>query len=1256
MADLGLDATGHPILGAAVRPADGDGHVLTGRVTRQRPSWLVDHVVLDTMPVPGAAQLEWALRAADECGCAAVEELVLQTPLVVPEQGGLSVQVVVGRAGDDGRRDVGIYSRADADWTCHATGVLSATPISAASGEPGEAGAVAWPPTGAEPVGIDDFYERTAAAGYGYGPAFQGLRAVWRDGRDVLAEIELPEPVEDRDGYGVHPVLVDAALHSLLLIGRFGDERVWLPFTWNGVTLHAVGATSVRVRLSPLGTELDRGVRMTITDPLGAPVLEVDSVVLRQADARQLRAAGERPPDGLYTVDWTELPVLADHAGVPPEARDWAALGSVPAEWGLPGHADLDALVAALEAGAPVPRVVLAGVGPADGDDGLALVKTALGLVRGWLAEPRLADARLVILTRGAVSTAGDVDLSGAGVWGLVRSAQSEHPGRFVLLDLDPRSGAGPVAVAAAVAGALDADEPQIALRDGALLVPRWAGAGAATELAGPAGHPAWRLATAGTATLENVSPVPCPEVLEPLEPGQVRVAVHAAGVNFRDVLIALGMYPDEGVFAGSEGAGVVLDVAPDVTGLKAGDRVMGLFEGAFGTVAVADARMVAPMPPGWIPRVAAGVPVAYLTAWYGLVDLAGLDAGESVLIHAATGGVGMAAVQIARHLGAEVYATASPGKHAVLERMGVDEGHRASSRDLGFEDAVRRATGGRGVDVVLNSLAGEFTDASLRLLADGGRFVEMGKTDLRDPERVAADRPGVRYRSFDLVGDAGPERVGAMLATLMGLFRDGALDPLPVEAWPLGRAREAFRFMSQAKHTGKLVLDVPAPLDPDGTVLITGGTGTLGGLVAEHLVRTWNLRRLLLVSRRGLQAPGAGELVARLEGLGADITVAAADVTDPAGVTDTIAGIDPRHPLTAVVHAAGVLDDVTVASLTPERLERVWAAKATAAANLHTATAGLRLGLFVIFSSAAAAAGSPGQAGYAAANAYCDALAAHRRARGLPGLSIGWGLWASASAMTGHLTESDLSRMGRTGFTPLGDERGLALMDAACRHGRPHLLAVDLDAGVLAGGPSHTVPAPLRALAAAHRPGRSRATAAAPGERPDGLLGRLAGLSPAEQNRLLLTLVRTHAATVLGHSGPAAVSAETPFKELGFDSLTAVELRNRLSAATGLRLPPALVFDYPEATVLAAHLRRELAPDGTEPPPGDPVDPLLSDLGRIEGALTALPMEGDARDRVARRLHALLATLDAAAGAPGDDLLDGASDEEMFEFIDREL
>ncbi|MEU5431275.1 SDR family NAD(P)-dependent oxidoreductase, partial [Streptomyces olivoreticuli] len=1069
--------SGHALLPSAVSLADG-GVVLDGRISAKGAGWLGGHVVAGTVLVPGTALVEWVLRAADEAGCPTLEELTLQAPLVLPESGSLDVQVVVGAAGEQGRRDVRVYSRPErgaAVWACHAVGELSRE---SADRPPRQAGQ--WPPPGSEPVDVTGFYERVAAAGYEYGPAFQGLRALWRHGADLLAEVELPEQAGDAGGFGIHPALLDAALHPLLAQrdeDASGGGQVLLPFTWSGVSLWATEATTVRVRLAGLRGGAEETVRVSVTDPAGGPVVDVAALRLRAADAQQVRAAAGPGTDGLYQLQWTPLSVPAADGPGAGDDTGWAAVGGL--DLGGDRYPDVGALVDAAASGTPAPGLVFAAVDTGAGDE-LDVTGRVLGLVQEFLAAPRLDQARLVFVTRGAVDAAdpdddtgapGDPDLAGAAVWGLVRSAQSENPGRLVLLDVD-----GPLgpdtrdAVVGAVRGAVDADEPQIALRGGTALVPRWARATGPAELTGPPGERAWRLVGGSSGTLDAVTAVACDAALRPLEPGQVRIAVQAAGVNFRDVLIALGMYPDPGALPGTEGAGVVTEVGPGVTRLSVGDHVMGMLDGAFGPWAVADARTLAPVPQGWDTRQAAAAPAAFLTAWYGLVELARLRAGESVLIHAATGGVGMAAVRIARHLGAEVFATASPGKHGVLEEMGVDAAHRASSRDPGFEESIRQSTGGRGVDVVLNSLTGEFIDASMRLLKDGGRFLEMGKTDIRDPELVALEYPAISYEAFDLVVDTGAERLGGMLDRLAELFASGDLSPLPVTAWPLGRAREAFRFMSRARHTGKLVLDVPVPLDPDGTVLITGGTGTIGAAVAEHLARTGESTRLLLVSRSGPAADGAPELAARLEELGAEATFVAADVSEPGAVAGLIAGIDPAHPLTGVVHAAGVLDNALIESQSTESLARVWRAKAAAARQLHEKTHGVRLGMFVMFSSFASTLGTPGQANYAAANAYCDALARHRRAQGLTGLSVAWGLWETASGLTGTLSAADRARIDRYGIRPTGAARGCALLSAARAHGRPDLLALDLDARVPAASPS-AVPVVLRALAAAGAP-----------------------------------------------------------------------------------------------------------------------------------------------------------------------------------------
>ncbi|WP_170066517.1 polyketide synthase dehydratase domain-containing protein, partial [Streptomyces sparsogenes] len=693
----GATSLTHPLLAATAPLADG-GVLLTGQVpAADHEGWLTEHTIADAVLLPATALLDIALRAADHTTTPHVDELLLQQPLTLDPDHPLSLQVIVSPPDDSGHRTLDIYARSQsappAEWTRHATATLTDEPAA----EPPIAEAeAAWPPPGAEAVDVTGFYDRAAADGYHYGPSYQGLRAVWRHGDDLLADIALPgadRSDHTADSLAIHPALLDAALHPLLATADNPDGEIWLPFSWSGVTLHATGATHVRARITPQG---DNDYRLVLTDATGRTVLTADTIASRPLDTARLRPRG--PGDGLYHVRWTAMPVPAGSATA--VADGWAVLGEAgdgglaDAVATLASYPDVAALAAAMDDDTPVPPVVLTGLAPATGGDADA-VADVLATAREWLAEPRLAESRLVVVTHDAAVTedtdngpdGGDVDPVAAGVWGLIRSAQSENPGRFTLLDLARRDAGSTPDVVEVLRAALDADEWQVAVRDGRALVPRLMADDAAARIVPPVGAPAWQLVMTDerAGTVDGLAPEECPEVLEPLAPGQVRVAVRAAGVNFRDVMVTLGVVPDRRGLGG-EGAGVVLDVAPDVTSVAVGDRVMGLFQGSFGPITVADARALVPIPPGWTDRQAAAVPIAFLTAWYGLVDLAGLKAGESVLIHAATGGVGTAAVQIARHLGAEIYATAGPGKHHVLEAMGIDEAHRASSRDLDFE------------------------------------------------------------------------------------------------------------------------------------------------------------------------------------------------------------------------------------------------------------------------------------------------------------------------------------------------------------------------------------------------------------------------------------------------------------------------------------------------------------------------------------------------------------------------------------------
>ncbi|MEU8784991.1 type I polyketide synthase [Streptomyces sp. NPDC048637] len=872
---VGLCAADHPLLGAAVTVAGSDSMVFTGRLSLATHAWLADHAVLGRVILPATAYLDLAVSAGDRTGCDHLAELTLEAPLVVPEHGAVHLQVAVSAPDAAGWRPFTVHSRPVAGddgtpWTRHAQGVLATAP----GKEPGNLSS--WPPEAAEPVGPGDWYEAFAEAGFTYGPVFQGLGSVWRRGDELFAEVALPEQYRgDAARFTLHPALLDAAVQTLLVGGRdesgAGDGGAMLPFAWRGVTLHAEGATALRVRLTPAGDPATFSV--LVTDTAGRPVASADALTLRTVTRAQLPDARPAGPAALLRLDWRAAPSLPPR----PEVARWAVLGSPSgggsADAGIAealddagvhaeSYADLDALAAAAATGMTMPDTVLLVCGPESREDALSvreLLATTLATCRHWLAEERFAGSRLVLVTRGAVAAeAGeDVrDLAGAALWGLVRSAQLEHPDRLRLLDLDDSAASGGV-----LADAVAAAHPQAVLRAGELRLP---------------------------------------------------------------------------------------------------------------------------------------------------------------------------------HLG-RVEAPGAPG----------------------------------------------------------------------------------------------------------------------------------FAF------------------DPEGTVLVTGATGALGRLTARHLVTRHGVRHLLLASRSGPAADGAQALLAELAEEGAEASLVACDLSEREAVAGLLDSIPEDHPLTAVVHIAGVVDDGVLTTLSDEQFDRVLRPKADAARLLHELTKDRNLSAFVLFSSAAGTFGSAGQANYAAANALLDGLAHHRAAQGLPATSLAWGLWAERSGMTAGLADTDRSRMARDGMQPLSADDGLALFDAALTAGDPALVTVGLGRGGLG---------PLTGSAA---PGRPRRTVPAAGEDKDDLLARLSAAGPAEREALLLEVVRRRVAGVLGHGSSQEIEPDRGFTELGFDSLTAVELRNQLGTLTGTRLPPTLVFDFATPRELASRLGKELAapalpqpgsgesgdrPSGTEP------------------------------------------------------------------------
>ncbi|MFJ6442208.1 type I polyketide synthase [Streptomyces sp. NPDC091649] len=1141
--------------GFAMRPLElpSGQTVFAARLDRDRYPWLADHRVRGTVLVPATAFLALLTESGEAAGVPVVEELTLGVPLSVPEDRAVDLRVLLEPADAEGHRRLTVHARPEdaAAWTAHASGAL-APGGPAAEAAPSSA---AWPPADASRIDLSDAYLRLAARGYGYGPAFAGLRRMWVRGSDIFAEAALPDGTAEGSGATAHPALLDAALHAAIL--QSGGEPA-VPFAWRDVTLAPSATRELRVRISTEGDE----ITVHCADTLGRTVATVGSLTLRPLTEGAVPGGARPDEEGVgLALHWAPVPEALE-----PLAPDaWATLStSGPAPSALGSAHDFPGLDAVTR---PAPSVLVAALGGDGSEDTLpadvdALAGETTDLLQSWLADPAFASARLAVLTRGAQSVVDREPvrhLASSVITGLVRSAQAEHPDAFQLIDVDDDP-----ASLRALPRALATGEPEVAVRAGELLRPRLRTPSGGT-LREPDGHRAWRLDVTSKGTLDHVALLPHPEAEARLGPREVRIEVRAAGLNFRDIAVGLGLVASEKTM-GSEGSGVIVETGADVTGLAPGDQVFGVFERSLGPLAVADERMVRPLPAGWSHAQAASVPIVFITAYQCLVEVAGVRPGESVLVHTATGGVGLAAIQLVRHLGGEVFATASAGKQDTLRAWGVPEDHIASSRTLDFADAFRAATGGRGVDVVLNSLSKDAIDASLRLLAPGGRFAEMGKTDIRDTARTEAEHPGTTYRAYNILG-VSPDRIGEVLDELIALFESGALAHLPLRTWDVHEGRTPLRMLSRAKQRGKLVLTMPRTVDPDRPALVTGGTDGLGAQVARHLVTAHGVRRLLLLSRRGPDTPNAAALRAELTASGAEVAVVACDVSDRAALAKVIA----ENPPGSVFHTAGVLADAPLTQLTPARLRAVTAPKAHGAWHLHDLTRDLDLSAFVLFSSASGVIGSPGQANYTAANTFLDALAQHRRAQGLEATSVAWGLWAEPTGMTSHLSERAVDALAGIGIAPIATDRALRLLDEALASAGP--LRVPLRPALTGIRPGSRAARLFEELTGPDAPAPAGGQDLTPRTREPGPTPRTE--QPSEE--VFLALVRSHAADVLGYGDATAVGTDEGFRDLGFDSLLSVDLRNRLNAATGLRLPADAVLKNPTPRALVESMIKAL-------------------------------------------------------------------------------
>ena len=810
--------------------------------------------------------------------------------------------------------------------------------------------------------------------------------------------------------------------------------------------------------------------------------------------------------------------------------------------------------------------------------DAKRVAGSALALVQG-VADADLTPAGgMWFITCGAqvLEQERGGQLAGATLWGFGKVAAREaHQLQPRMIDLDPGDA---VSLADIVNELMYPDsETHIAYRFGRRQGARLIRAAAVTDRLALPDEPGWTLEPDAGGSLDAIQVVLEPE--QPLKPGEVRAAIEAFGLNFRDVFIALGLVDD---FMGGEFCGRVLEVGGGVSSVAVGDRVVGMTFRNYGSETVTLEKMIAPAPPGFSVAELATIPTAFVSAALSF-ELSGLNAGDRVLIHAGAGGVGLAAIQLAQAAGAEVFATASARKRDYLRSLGVE--HVFDSRTTAFGQEILAATDGAGVDMVLNSLTGEgFIEASLSCLAQGGRFVEMGRVDILSEEEMAAVRPDVSYAllMIDVLKEEEPARAGDILRRVMARLAAGELTPLIHARWPVAEVGRAMKCMQGGRHIGKIVFTnsplARGRLRDDRTYLVTGGLGGIGCAVAGWLAE----RGAGAIALNGRRPPDP-EVETEIEALrksGVRVQVELADVTDAAALDAMLARMDrDMPPLGGVIHSVGVLSDAAISNQRWETFETVMWPKMLGAWHLHRATADRDLDMFVLFSSVAGVLGNPGQSNHAAANAFLDQLAAHRRALGLPGQAIAWGAWSEIGEAE-EQRERMTQRSATSGIEWITPQQGLRALDRLVREDAATSVVLARD-WVAFGESLEGRPTFLEDLLSEDGEGEDDVAASS-----DDLMSMLRESPAATREALLVSFLQGEAQAVLRM--PSVPEPTVGFFDLGMDSLMAVELRNRLNRAFvgEYTAPNTLVFDYPDIATLARHLVGELGEVGSAPVP----------------------------------------------------------------------
>ena len=1224
----------HLLLGRRIYSSqERDEIVFESEFSTERLPMLKDHQFFSTVVVPAAAMLEMGAAAGKIAlgSAVAITDFVIEQPLILPEKKNALVQTVLTPAGANAF-DFVILS-ADIEeldqspvWKRHGSGKVKTEDYPAPAADPGLLDRLK--ARFNHPVDPDWIYATAANVGAQYGPMFQAMQTIFEGENGSLVLLKLsPECARQVAEFGVHPILLDAALQSTgisQMVEKPDSKNIYMPIMIDSYRMAASGFTEIwcqgTIRAVEDEDQETRLGEVQFYSAAGQAIGELRGIHFKRNAKKDFaqEMVEQKLASWLYDTSWETLPLLPPAANATgtwlivsqgdPAATELATairrrrghpvVAHIGAEWSRqsdnaftirPGSAsDCDDLLKAVNQSEPL-RGMIYMVSSAPDEAGRSVPGLAFSITEQLLHLTQ-ALARhvpgdlsaLAIVTRGfeAPALGARSGIAVAAAWGLGRVISSELPGLHCkLIDLDPALSDEDAAGLLADELCSDSDENQLALGQGKRLALRLGNAGSsifAGRRSSPASSGASALKIGARGDFRQLRFVD--QQLEPPGPHQVQVRVFATGVNFRDVLNVLGLYPGDPGEPGVECVGEIVAIGPNVTGWKIGDQVLASTLGGFATYTNTFAHLVFPRPANLPLADAATILVAYMTAAWSLCHLGRMKAGDRVLIHAATGGVGLAAVQLALKAGAEVFATAgNPAKREYLRQMGVR--HVMDSRSLGFAETIREVTGGEGLDLVLDSLTGDAVTEGLRLLKPGGSFLEIGKNGILPLEEVAAVNPGIHYHTVDL-----PMLMIEHREEMEGLYRyvtdglaDGSLRPLPHRVYSKAETPQALRYMSTARHIGKIVVIDPAAapatrFEPSGSYLITGGLGGLGLLVAKWMVSEG--ARHLLLAGRSAPNPAAENAIAELESLGAKITVASVDISDRQQVAGLLAKVPVSSPLRGIIHAAGVLDDGVLLSQDWSRFNRVLKPKIDGAWNLHELTLGMPLDFFVLFSSSAGILGSAGQSNYAAGNVFMDALAQARQAAGLPAISIDWGAWGEVG-MAASLDDRHAKGWDAQGISVIEPSEGLAILQALiAKNDVPQIAVVPVQQSALRPPAGQPIPPIFRKLAAA---AGVKTAAAAPVNHREAA-ERLRQAAPAHRREILIELVGEMVLEVFGLDGSRSIPPDQNLTMLGMDSLLAIQLSNRLKSSFGSAVPSTLTFQYPTMEAIADYLLEALA------------------------------------------------------------------------------